>query len=200
MDNFEAVKKELFKFKHLGEERVAETGALLIGRAPHIAPQAWLHKLYLVLSNNDIIKLEKDLNTAIPDDYKNFLLNCSNGLNLFVAEFSLDGLRKQLGRSVEASRQPYALDIPNIDERPKNAKESYFFIGGYSWDGSKIYLDKETNAVHYCDRWDATSLFEWDSFDHMIVSEVKRICSLFDEKGIAKDAEKYTTPIEREMA
>jgi hypothetical protein len=37
MNYFEEIKKELFKFKHLGEETVTETGALLIGRAPHIA-------------------------------------------------------------------------------------------------------------------------------------------------------------------
>ncbi|MBS1605312.1 MAG: hypothetical protein JST42_21790 [Bacteroidetes bacterium] len=99
-----------------------------------------------------------------------------------------------------ASRQPFSPDISNIDERPENAKESYFFIGGYSWDGSKLYIDKATNLVHYCGRRDATSLYQWSSFEEMLVSEVRRICGLFDDKGVVKDPNRYTTPIERTMA
>lgn len=196
MNYFEEIKNELFEFKHLGEETVAETGALLIGRAPHVAPQAWLHKIYPVLSNDDIAKLETDLRTTIPNEYKHFLQHCSNGLNVFVSEFSLDGLRKQLGRSIAASRQPYGLDIPNVDERPENAKDSYFFIGGYSWDGSKLYIDKETKKVHYCARWDATSLYQWNSFEEMLLSEVKRLINLFDENGVIINENLFTTPVE----
>lgn len=196
MNYFAEIKNELFEFKHLGEETVAETGALLIGRAPHVAPQAWLHKIYPVLSNDDIAKLETDLRTTIPNEYKHFLQHCSNGLNVFVSEFSLDGLRKQLGRSIAASRQPYGLDIPNVDERPENAKDSYFFIGGYSWDGSKLYIDKETKKVHYCARWDATSLYQWNSFEEMLLSEVKRLINLFDENGVIINENLFTTPVE----
>ncbi len=196
MNYFEEIKKELFKYKRLGEETVPETGALLIGHAPHIAREAWLHKIYPVLSNNDITSLETNLQTTIPTVYKYFLQQYSNGLNLFVAEFSLDGLRKELGRSVAASRQPFDLSIPNIDERPDNARDSYFFIGGYSWDCSKLYIDKETNKVHYCDRWDATSLYEWNSFEEMLLSEIKRLSSLFDEDGVIINKGLHTTPVE----
>jgi hypothetical protein len=200
MNYFEEVKKELFKYKYLGEETVSDTGALLIGHAPHIAPQAWLHKIYPVLNDDDIAIVESNLNTRIPSDYKYFLQHNSNGLNIFVATFALNGHRKQLGRSIAASRQPFGLDIPNVDERPDNAKDSYFFIGSYSWDGSKLYIDKETGKVHYCDRWDAASLYKWNSFEEMLVSEVKRICDLFDEKGVTKDPAKCPTPVERKLA
>lgn len=192
---FEIVKKELSKFENLDVEK-SENGTILIGRAPHIAKQAWLHSIHSVLNEQDIFKLEGELNTDIPKDYKWFLLNCSNGLKIFVSKFSLYGLRKELGRSIEASRQPYSLSIPNIDERPENAKNSYFFIGGYSWDGSKLYIDKETNEVHFCARRDATSLFKWASFEQMIVSEVKRITKLFNDKGVIIDEYLFTTPIE----
>ncbi len=126
--------------------------------------------------------------------------NGSNGLNVFVGEFSLYGLRKDLGRTIEASRQPYSPDIANIYERPKNAEKSYFFIGGYKWDGSNLYIDTKTNLVHFCDRWDATSLYKWNSFEEMLVSEIKRLVKLFGENGKITDAKLYTTPVPREMA
>jgi len=195
MNYFEKIKEELLRFKNLGLE-TAENGTLLIGRAPHIAKQAWLNEIYPVLTEQDIVILENELNTEIPKDYKWFLLNGSNGLGMFVSKFYLYGLRKELGRSVAASRQPYGLDISNIDERPENAKDSYFFIGGYSWDGSQIYIDKETNKVHYCDRWDATSLLKWASFEEMLVSEVKRFTKLFNENGVIINEDLFTTPIE----
>ena len=197
MNYFQEVKSELLKFIHLGEE-ISENGTLLIGKAPHIGQYAWLHVVYPTLNKDDITKLETELNTSIPKDYQFFLQHYSNGLGLFISKFYLYGLRKQLGRSIEASRQPYSPVIANIDERPANSKDSFFFIGGYSWDGSKLYIDKETNNVHYCDRWDATSLYQWNSFEEMLVSEVKRICSLFDDKGVIKDPNKYTTPIKRD--
>jgi hypothetical protein len=195
---WQKIKAEIDKFKNLGEEKT-ENGTSLIGRAPHIAKFAWLHSIYLPLTAQDIITLENELKTEIPSDYKLFLTNFSNGLTLFVNKFYLYGLRKQIGRTVEASRQPYSPMIANVDERPSNAKDTYFFIGGYSWDGSRLYIDKKSNHVHYCDRWDASSLYEWCSFEEMLVLEVKRITSLFDEKGIIKDRNKYTTPIPREM-
>jgi hypothetical protein len=195
MNYFEEVKNELLKFENLGLEK-SENGTILIGRAPHIAKYAWLHEIYPVLIDEDIIKLESELKTEIPSDYKSFLLKCSNGLGMFVSKFYLYGLRKELGRSIEASRQPYSIYTPNIDERPENAKESFFFIGGYRWDGSKIYIDKVTNSVHFCARWDATSLYIWNSFEEMILSETRRFTKLFNENGVIINEDLYTTPIE----
>jgi len=51
--------------------------------------------------------------------------------------------------------------------------------------------------VHYCDRDDATSLFQWETFEQMLISELKRIYSLFDERGRKIDEDLYTTPIKR---
>lgn len=195
MSYIKEVNEILYSFEYLGLEK-SELGAILIGKAPHIAPMAWLHSLYPTLTEVDIDILEKQLETTIPKEYKDFLLNYSNGLSIFVSKFSLYGMRKELGRTVEASRQPFSLITPNTIEKPKNAKQNYFFIGSYKWDGSKLYIDNETGKVHYCDRWDATSLYEWNSFQEMLVSEVKRITSLFDEKGVIINEDLHTTPIE----
>lgn len=195
MNYFEEVKKELFKYKSLGEE-IAQNGTLLIGRAPHVARLAWLHEIYPTLNEIDLTNLEQELKTKIPEEYRFFLQHYSNGLGIFVSKFYLYGLRKDLARSIEASRQPFSPVISNIDERAENAKTSYFFIGGYSWDGSKLYIDGETGIVHYCERWDATSLYQWNSFSEMLLSEIKRLTSLFDENGIIINKDLHTTPVE----
>ncbi len=194
MEYFTDIKDRLYKFEKLGLE-ISELGATLIGKAPHVAPLAWLHSIYPILNDSDIIELNNKLGTEIPDDYKYFLTNYSNGLSLFVSKFYLYGYRKVLGRSIEASRQPFSLLTPNVDERPKNAKENHFLIGGYKWDGSKLYIDTNTGKVHYCDRWDVTSLYEWSSFGEMLLSETERIIKLFDENGVILDEDAPTTPV-----
>jgi len=194
MSYFDAIKEQLYGFENLGKE-VTQSGAVLIGHAPHIAPMAWLHSIYPVLTEEDIIELEAELNKPIPEAYKDFLKNYSNGLSVFVTTLSLDGLRKVTGRTDEASRQPFALSTPNAYERPKNAKDSCFFIGAYSWDGSKLYIDSDTGKVYYCGRYDATPVKEWESFEAMLTSEISRVISLYDDKGIKINKSGHTTPV-----
>lgn len=187
----------IYRFQNQGIEESQSTGAILIGKAPHIAPEAWLNTLYPPLSKNDVQALEKELGMEIPIDYKKFLLDVSNGLDILVGTFCLDGLRRNYKRSTDESRQPFSIITANIRERPRNAADDYFFIGGYDWDGSYLYIDKRTSIVHYCDRDDATSLFQWETFEQMLISELKRIYSLFDERGRKIDEDLYTTPIKR---
>lgn len=193
MKRTEEIEKLIYRFENLGIEK-SKNGAILVGKAPHKAPQAWLNEIYPVLNDSEINQLEKDLNTQIPFEYKDFLLNFSNGLSIIVSTLSLDGLRKQLGRDVESSRQPYSLDTINLYEKPKNAKEGFFFIGGYDWDGSHLYIDKEINLVHCCERWDSTPRATWSSVEEMLISELHRIYKLFDEKGIELNENIPTIP------
>jgi hypothetical protein len=81
MSYFDVVKQQLFKFENLSKE-VTRSGAVLIGHAPHIAPMAWLHSIYPVLTEEDIIELEAELKKPIPEAYRDFLKNYSNGLAL----------------------------------------------------------------------------------------------------------------------
>lgn len=93
---FEQVRRKLEGYKHLGE-RTLEDGTLLIGKAMHIAPLAWNHKISQPLTDSEIAHLEKEMGCNIPGDYKEFLTTHSNGLGLFVSIFSLDGFRKRAG-------------------------------------------------------------------------------------------------------
>lgn len=194
MNYFDNVKAVLFQYKGLGE-MTSSTGVVLIGRAPHIAPEAWLHSLFPPLVCDEVEALEREVHHDIPTVYKDFLLYYSNGISVFNNAIYLYGLRKIVGRTIEAVRQPFSLDIPNTIERPKNAKEEYLFIGGYSWDGSKIYIDGLTNKVYYCARWDATPLCEWNSFPEMLLSEIDRIRKHFDSDGKRIDKSIPTTPV-----
>lgn len=175
------VLEKLIAYSYLGEKTIG-SGTILIGRAPHIAPQAWLHSFFDPLTENEIQLLEGLLTTVIPDQYKEFLM-VTNGLGIFNTTISLFGMRRNYGRSVDAVWQPFDIVIPNKNEKPPNAKINIFIIGSYDWDGSYLYIDSKTNKVHMCERGDSTSLYEWSDFYTMLESEIKRLVSLHDKAG-----------------
>ena len=168
-------------YRLFGEKRL-KNGTYLIGQAPHIAPNAWLHSIYPGLNLNEIKELENILDKPIPECYRSFLEK-SNGLKIFNTTFCLDGLRRSYSRGLDDVWQPFDIRLPNISERPKNAEDFFFFIGGYDWDGSLLYIDTHTEKVHLCHRDNAISLFEWNGFELMLESEILRIINLFDTQG-----------------
>lgn len=184
----DTLKAILEKYKHLGMEYVPQTGAMLIGRAPHVGSEAWLNSIYDTLSEGDVMAMEKSMGRKIPTQYREFLLNCSNGLNFMHTTLCLFGHRKIVGRDITASRQPFDLVTLNKykSERPQNATPDLFFFGGYDWDGSQIYL-AEDNKVHFCSPNNCTSLKSWNSIDEFLTSELLRIFSLFDDNGVELD-------------
>ena len=190
---YEKIKDKLMKFKCLGfEER---EGCLLIGKPSYLPKYAWLVTIFAPLDKEEFSIMCNKYCIKIPFVYKEFLTNFSNGLDIFSGTFSLEGYRKHYRRDESAILQPFALDISNVYERPKNAKDSYFFIGSYDWDGSTLYIDTDTNHVHLCKREDATSLYEWNSFEEMLSSEIDRIFSLFTDDGRQIDENQSTLPI-----
>ena len=132
----------------------------------------------------------------IPKVFENFLKNCSNGLNLFLGTLSIFGYRTNFSRiPSEAVQQPFDLLTPNIKERPKNAKDTYFFFGSYDWDGSQLYIDTTNNHVYLAERYILEKKYEWSSFEDFINSEIPRICSLFDDNGEAINTDVSTLPV-----
>lgn len=185
----------MMHYSHLGTRKVDATGALLIGHAPHVATEAWLNSTYPCLSESETVELEVLLGTTIPIEYRHFLQNISNGTNILVDELCLFGKRKNYIRnSMDATRQPFNLKDA-IDEKPRNATSNMFFIGGYSWDGSKLYIDNKSNRVYYCQRYDCTPLKSWNSLSEMIISETERLYSLFDINGKRIKEDEPTIPI-----
>jgi len=195
MSYCEEIKRLLFKYQDLGKKKL-EDGTVLIGKALHIAPEAWLHQIYPTLSDGDINALESSINRSIPNDYKQFLSRCSNGLNVFADVLSLDGLRKNMNRSsIEAAWQPYSILTANTKERLKNAPRNCFFLGGYSWDGSLLYLDEDDGKVYRTSRKIFKPLNMWNDFETMFICEIERISALHDEEGRRIDINKPTVPV-----
>lgn len=191
----EKLEKLLMRYAPLGVEH-SKNGALMIGKAPHIAELAWLNVMYPCSTEAEICNLEKSLGAAIPKIYKDFLVNVANGFDIMNCTLALHGCRTSYDRADLDSWYPFNLEDIQKYERPKNSSPAMFFFGTYEYDGSKLYLNTTDNKVYYCARYDATPLKSWDSLDEMIVSEIERIYTLFDERGHQIAPSKPTTPIE----
>jgi hypothetical protein len=183
----------LRRFNYLGEKTLKD-GTLLIGKAPHIAPLAWLHTIYPSLAEEKISLLEKQIKNKIPESYKDFL-RVTNGLNVFNTTLSLYGFRSSYNRTSEDVWQPFDIVLPNTLERPVNASKNIFIIGSYDWDGSYLYIDVNDNRVYLCDREDITPLYEWKNLDEMLNDEINRLICLFDKQGRELQPDKSTLPI-----
>lgn len=194
MSAFTEIKKYIQTFEKYGCKEY-ENGTKEYGHAPFIAPEAYNFCVFATLNEDDIVELERDLKREIPAQFRSFLMTDSNGLHLFF-HFSLYGMRKSYNRNPNATPEPYGLIEPNIYERPKNAKDTYFFIGGYRYDGSKLYIDSENGKVHFCKSRDATSLLSWDSFEDMLISESQRLFTLYDDRGRMLVSREKTLPIQ----
>lgn len=188
--------KLMMHYSHLGTRTVETTGAVLIGRVPHITPEAWLNVMYPCLTEQETVELEKSLGTTIPSEYRHFLQNVSNGMNLLVNKLCLYGKRRSYVRSSsDAAWQPFDLGDIQLHERPENASDDVFFIATYSWDSSKLYIDKHDNKVHFCARHDCTPLKSWNSLEEMLLEEMPRLYSLFDDNGVLHSKSQSTLPV-----
>ena len=163
----------LMRFSHLGVTH-SKNGALLIGKAPHIAEFAWLNVMYPCVTEAEVCDLEKRLGVAIPEVYKDFLMNVSNGFDIMNCTLALHGCRTSYDRS----------DL-----------DSWYLLGTYEYDGSKLYLNTLDDKIYYCDRYDATPLKAWDSLSAMLTSEIERIFGLFDADGRIFSRMAPTTPV-----
>lgn len=190
--HFEKVLQVVDQARRFGSRTLAD-GTLLAGHVPHVAPEAWFHQVFPPLSEADVVQLEREiLRRAIPPAYRAFLTGCSNGLRLFSGSLSLYGLRRNYIRTGDAVWQPFAIETPNLYERPRDASNSCFFIGGYNWDGSRLYIEGE--EVFRCSRRSAEPLDRWEGFWDMLLRETERLSMLFDENGRERDSSVPTTP------
>lgn len=194
MNDYKDIKTLLLQFASLGIKKSNPTGALLIGKAPHIAENAWLNRIYPEVGEDEIITMEKEINKIIPTSYVDFLTKFSNGLNVLGDTLCLFGYRANLARTEELSWQPFSLISLNRYDKPKNSTDDMFFIGSYDWDGSLLYITPD-EQVHFCRPNDSTSLFTWNTFHSMLTNEIKRLYLNFDSLGIQINDSLPTTPV-----
>lgn len=197
MNQFEKVKELLLRFSNLGlEESDVWGGKLtLIGKAPHVGSWARINIIYPVVTFEEIDKIEDAIDKTIPEPFVLFLTECSNGLNIMANTMCVYGYRYNYVRDyANVMSQPYSVIEANTYMKPRNSTDDMFFIGGYEWDGSLLYMTPD-GRVHFCRRHDATSLQSWDSLDSMLISEIERLYTLFDCKGVQIDESQPTTPV-----
>ena len=164
------------------------------GHIPQIAPEAYNIYTFAPLTDEQLALLERVLNREVPKQYRTFLTHVSNGMHIFHRCLSLLGLQGSINRKL-GIQGPFDLSIPNVYERPSNADASCFFIGGYSYDASKLYMKDDSDKVYYCARRDATPLKEWNSFSEMLIEEIQRLKSLHGADGMLKSTRRSTLPI-----
>ena len=164
------------------------------GHIPQLAPEAYNVYTFAPLTEERLALVEQNIGREIPCQYRTFLTHVSNGMHIFHRCLSLLGLQGEINRKLGA-QGPFDLSIPNVYERPSNADASCFFIGGYSYDASKLYMKDESDKVYYCARRDATPLKEWNSFSEMLIEEIQRLKSLHGADGMLKSTRRSTLPI-----
>lgn len=156
-------------------------GTKLFGRVPHVAPLAWLHKVYGPLSPDNIDRLGTEVARPIPDVYRSWL-RLANGLNAFSGYLVLDGSRTDYSRKAGVW-QPYSLRLPNTLGRLPDAPEEAFFVGSILEAEYLLYLMPSTGLVHACGRRSATSLGSWESLSLVIRSCIAHLRTAFDADG-----------------
>ena len=164
------------------------------GHIPQLGPEAYNIYTFAPLTEEQLALLEQNISREIPYQYKTFLTLVSNGMHIFHRCLSLDGLQGEINRKLGV-QGPFDLSIPNVYERPSNADASCFFIGGYSYDCSNLYMRSGSQKVFYCPRWDITPLKEWNSFSEMLIEEIQRLRSLHGADGMLQVPREETLPI-----
>ena len=171
----------------------SENGAQMFGHVPHIAPEAYFHIIFPPLDARELADLERSLHCSIPESYRNLLV-VTNGLHLFGGKLTLDGLRTDYSRK-PGIRLPFDLSDPNVHERPRAADPTWFLFGFYSEDGSQAYMDPADGRVYRGNRnLTQPRLNHWESLDDYLEQEIRRMASLFDDRGRLREKSKPTTP------
>lgn len=170
------------------------SGGRLIGRQESKGPSAYIHSIFPGLNEDELKKMEYEAGRSIPKSLMEMYKE-ANGFKYFFDTLTVYGLRNGAGRSIEASRQPYSIALPNVEERPSDAPTDAFFFGNYDWDGSLLYMKMDDPKVFFCTRESSSPLMHWSSLEEMIYLEATRIRKLYDDKGQEIDASMSTLPI-----
>lgn len=159
-------------------------GGVLIGHTPDVAPLAYLHRLYPVLSRGDLVGLADSVGRPVPPDYATFLCDAGNGARLFALH--LYGYVGQLRRDAsDPLGQPVSLSYGNVVERPSGLDDETLAIGGMvGWSARGCLVMTAARAVllvHPIDGRDVAA--SWPSLDAMLEDEIARCSALYYRDG-----------------
>ena len=192
--DYEEIRNLMFKLSHLGVWKFSEEGGFFIGETPYRRTTIWLNRIFPKISMKEVEIMEDEMHRRIAPSYVDFLTSFSNGLSVFLGTLALYGYRYSFKRDAAHNQQPFNLVWLNCTYKPLNSTDDMFFIGEYNWDHSYLYVTPD-QKVHFCHREDATSLLTWDSITDMLISEINRIYTLFDDNGMEIDPEHPSIPV-----
>lgn len=167
---------------YLGEIK-SEADAQLLGHVPHIAPKAYMHLVYAPLNDEDLIKLEKQIERKLPEQLKKFY-EFANGIDIFSGGISLFGYFPYERKfKSHPHNYPGDIQIPNVQARIKGMHEVDVIIASYKWDSSIAIIEEDGSVVRYDIQNGGQVVQTWPDFDTWITSEIEHYSQFFDENG-----------------
>ena len=160
----------------LGEKTLID-GTRLVGHVPHVAPLAYLHQLGEPLGGLDASRVQMEARRPMPDEFRWFLTEASNGLSLF-AEIEVYGLRRD--------RWPFpAGDANRLSNLPG------FVVGSYREDGSRVTI-LEDARICWVPEDSSEAARYWPDFITWLAEESDRLGQRFDADGKELDDDPKT--------
>jgi hypothetical protein len=181
MEYLEKILEIIKKAEKLGARELAD-GTNLIGHVPLVAPEAFLHIIFRKLNDLEIAKMEKSLQRKLPSELKEFYREM-NGLEVFSRSLTIYGSRENYARTGDLVWQPFSILERNVFMRVIDAPDDAIFFGSYCQGRCLLFTSYLGGKVYGCSRDDAKPLNEWRDFPTMLLDEVKKISSQFDDQG-----------------
>jgi hypothetical protein len=123
-------------------------------------------------------------------------LTRQNGARLFSGSLFIFGVVRAgqlLNRSAPFSLPPLNIEAEN-SEPAKYSRSRFLAFGAYGFDGSVLCIDRLDERVILFHRNSNTPVAVWPSVDECVISEVSRLCVLFDQRGKILVDESKTLP------
>ena len=119
----------------------------------------------------------------------------SRGLSAFAVS-TVPG--QLLNREQPFSQLPFNIEDEN-DDWPPDDPERFLSLGGYSFDGSEVCIDRGDSRIYLFQRDEealaSSPSASWRSLEEWITSEISRLSFLFSHDGHRLAAESQTLPV-----
>lgn len=172
-------------------------GAFFRTHVPRIGSLAYLNIIFKPVSTDVLQRVAAKL--RMPVSLTEFL-SVQNGAILFSGALSVYGVQRS-GQLLDR-KDPF-FDLPfNIEEEnqnwPPSDRTGFLAIGGYSFDGSMVCIDRSDCSLSLFGRGEQgllpTHLFRWPSLEAWLTTEIARLSMLFDRRGSRLVDESQTVP------
>jgi hypothetical protein len=177
-------------------DRITED-AYLRTPVPWIGPHAYLNVVFKPAPNDALFEVAQKL--RMPVCVLQFL-QIHNGVVLFSGALSVYGVHRPgqlLQRDDPSFALPFNIELENRNWPPVDSAR-FLSIGGYGFDGSRVCIDREDSRIFLFRRAQEAlhnePSYSWQNMGAWLTSEIARLSSLYDWKGVRLFDESYTLP------